>query len=113
MFLYCSATAFFLLKANFGCCEVKEICNNYEKGTLHRPFHFECVLERASSCDLYPLTPMSLIRILSGVAFSSNQAMQTHGQEKSPKVTALHTEEPVTSDPTWVCFYDFHILEVI
>lgn len=68
---------------------------------------------QASSCDLSPLGPMGLIRISAGVVLSSDGAMQMCGPAKSRKVTALLTEEPVTSDPTWVCFYDFHILEVI
>lgn len=114
MFLSCSATTFFSLKANFSCCEVKEIYNNYEEGNLHRAFFIlSTSWGQASGCDLSPLRPMSLIRILTGVELSSNRAMQMCGRVKSQKVTALRTEEPVTPDPTWVCFYDFHILEVI
>lgn len=68
---------------------------------------------QASSCDVSPLRPMSLIRILTGVELSSSRAVQMCGRVKSQKVTALCTEEPATADPTWVCVYDFHILEVI
>lgn len=38
MFLCCSATTFFSFQANFSCCEVKEIYNNYDEGNVHRYF---------------------------------------------------------------------------
>lgn len=87
MFLCCTATTLFPLKANFSCCEVNKIYNNYEEGNLHCTFF---ILSTSwgwvSSSDLFPLGPMSLIwLIFAGVvlSFTGGHANVRQGKQQN------------------------------
>lgn len=100
----CSAT-FFPLKANSGGCEVKEICNNYEEGPLPRPFRSDT--SRAGG-DVCP--PDQEPHWNTGWVWAAPRRLPAGDRARERQPCA---QEPVTSDPTWVSFYDFHILDVI